>query len=90
MSEEIPYHIPSAFTVGRYVQVVDRVPEAHAWHEDWTDGADALVGKTVKVIEKDDIRGFFCEKRGMLRAWLPSAALQATANTGVVIEVPSI
>lgn len=93
--DDIPYHIPTAFKEGDYVVVVGVVRQAHAWHGSWTQSAQRLVGKRVKVASISPAEGFYCSARGMghemLRAFFPSPALRNPANDGpVVIEVPSV
>jgi len=90
MDDTIPYHIPDSFRVGSTVRVARAVPQAHAWHEEWTDAAQELVGKTGKIIASDAIRGLRVEKRGVARAWFPSAALELPSKSGpIIIEVPA-
>ena len=89
MAEE-QFHIPTAFKTGNRVKVAREVPQALAWHEEWGTNAAALLGLDVIVKEVDAIRGFFCERKGMVRAWLPSPALEPYAKNNCVIEVPGV
>jgi len=90
MTKELLFHIPGTYQPGTTVKVVRAVPNALAWHEEWTDASQELVGKTGKVIEADDLRGVRVEKRGVVRAWVPSCSLELPSNLGpTVIQVPA-
>lgn len=90
--EELSYHVPYRYKTGTRLRVSGIVPEAHAWHMDWSPEATALVSKLVTVVAHGELAGYKCTAKGMPSAWLPSCALEPPYQQGenCVIEVPSI
>jgi hypothetical protein len=91
-TEDIPYHIPSAFEIGNRVKIARKTAQVRAWYATWTDEMTNRIGRKFYVVAKDAISGFLCAERRNTTAgwWYHSCALDLAEQENIVIEVPSI
>lgn len=88
-TDELPYHVPTAFKVGDRVRLVRQVKAAHAWYNEAEVDLSQLIGQVKQVKQADPMAGFLIgDKSGV--AWVPSPALELVGpESSTVIEVPA-
>ena len=86
-TEELPYHVPTAFKVGDRVRLVSNVKAAHAWYGE---PAPLTLGVVHKVKQVDAMAGFLLGDKTTSVAWVPSPALELVGpDSTVLVEVPA-